>query len=262
MVVRRIGLVAVVVVGAAVALTSCVQLVHNGFDDQHTVTEQVTEVRLRTGAGNVVVRSREGAAATEIRRRVEHPRSVERPSGVSYRVEGSTLVLDGCGSHCTVDYEVTVPSTDVRITGESGSGDVRFEGVAAVEVETGSGNAVVRKVSGPVRIDSGSGDVEVADVTGDFTGRVRSGNATLSDMRGTVTVDSSSGDVDVRMAAATSVRVGTGSGNLQVHVPRARYRVEVDTGSGDQEVAVDDDPNAPVELVLHTGSGDVVVRAV
>ncbi|GAA1268557.1 DUF4097 family beta strand repeat-containing protein [Saccharothrix xinjiangensis] len=262
MVGKRFGLAAVAVVTAAVALTSCVRLVHHGFEDQHTVTQSITEVRLRNGSGEVVVRSGTGATSTDVRRRLQYPKNAERPSGASHRVEGTTLVLDGCGDRCTVDYEVVVPSADVRVVGENDSGDVRFEGVASVEVEVGSGNAEIRDVSGLIRIRNDSGDVSVVDVGGEFTGWVGSGNANLSDMRGEVTVDSNSGDVDVSMTAATSVHAVSGSGNVTVRVPRTPYRVDVDTGSGEQVVRVPNDPDAPVQLFLRASSGDVEVLAV
>ncbi|WP_197043194.1 DUF4097 family beta strand repeat-containing protein [Saccharothrix sp. NRRL B-16314] len=261
--VKRIALAAVVAVAAAVALTSCVQLVQSGFDDQHSVTGQVTEVRLQNGAGDVLVRSRAGGGGgdTEVRRHVRYPKDREKPEGVSHRTEGSTLVLDGCGHNCSVDYEVTVPSKDVRITGTNDSGDVRLEGVAEVEVEIGSGNATVRDVAGVVRVDIGSGDLDVAGVGGDSQTLIHSGNARLADMRGAVTVDSSSGDVEVHTAAAVSVRAESGSGNLTVKVPKGAYKVNVVADSGDQEVEITDDPSASVELVLRSGSGDVTLRA-
>jgi hypothetical protein len=259
-VVKRIALAAGVAVAAALALTSCVRLVQNGFDDKHAVSEQVTEVRLQNGSGNVIVRGREGATETEIRRHVEYPKDADKPGGVSHRMEGSTLVLDGCGNRCSVDYEVTVPSKDVRITGENSSGDVRLEGVASVEVGIGSGDATVRDVAGVVSVDNGSGDLEVAGVGGDFTGKVGSGNTRLSDMRGQVTIDSSSGDVTVRLASVASVRVDAGSGNLTVEVPDGGYKIDVDAGSGNKDIKVKNDPNASAQLILRAGSGDVTVR--
>ncbi|PSL55173.1 putative adhesin [Saccharothrix carnea] len=258
--VKRIALVVGVAVAATLALTSCVRLVQHGFDDKHTVSDQVTEVRLQNGSGNVTVRGKEGATETEIRRRVEYPKDADKPTGVSHRLEGSTLVLDGCGSRCTVNYEVTVPSKDVRITGENSSGDVRLEGVAGVEIEVGSGDATVRDVSGVVRVDNGSGDLEVAGVGGDFTGDVGSGTTRLSDMRGAVTIDSNSGDVTVRLAAVTSVTADAGSGDLTVDVPEGAYKIDVEAGSGERDIKVENDPDAAAKLVLRAGSGDVTVR--
>ncbi|MFD1145827.1 DUF4097 family beta strand repeat-containing protein [Saccharothrix hoggarensis] len=259
---KRIALAAVVAVAAAVALTSCVRLVQQSFDDQHEVTGQVTEVRLANGAGDVVLRSRDGATRTEVKRRVRYAKDHDKPSGDSHRLDGSTLVLDGCGDRCSVDYEVVVPSTDVRVTGENGSGNVHLEDVASVEVEVGSGDTTVRRVSGVVRLVNNSGDIDVADVAGDFTGRIDSGNSHLSNMRGTVTVDNGSGDVHVRMGAALSVRAESGSGNVTVQVPRSgAYKVDVDAGSGEQAIDVPNDPNASAELLVRAGSGDVRIEA-
>ncbi|QFZ23799.1 DUF4097 family beta strand repeat-containing protein [Saccharothrix syringae] len=262
MVVKRIGLAAVVAVIAAVALTSCVRLVEHGFRDQHTVGDRITEVRVDNGSGDVTVRGRADgtATSTDVRRFVGYPKGGAKPEGLFHRVEGTTLVLGGCGNRCYVDYDVVLPSTDVRVTGGNGSGDVRFEAVAAVEVDLGSGDVALKQVSGPVRLDNDSGDLEAADVTGDLVARTGSGNISLSGMRGAVTLESRSGDVDVRMAAATSVRAETGSGNVTVHLQPASYRVDVGTGSGDQDVAVANDPDAASELFLRTSSGDVAVR--
>ncbi|MGM1058816.1 DUF4097 family beta strand repeat-containing protein [Saccharothrix sp. Mg75] len=259
-VVKRIAWFAVVAVAAVVPLTSCVRLVQEGFDDRHAVTGRVAEIRVQNGSGNVVVRSGTGATSTDVRRQVRYPKSSDRPSGESHRLEGDVLVLDGCGNPCSVDYEVVVPSADVRVTGEVGSGDVRLEGVASVEVVVDSGNAVLRDVSGAVRVENGSGDVEAASVGGAFSGRVDSGNARLSGMRGAVTVENGSGDVDVEMAVAAPVHASASSGNVLVRVPEGAYRVDAVADSGDRVVDVREDAGAAVELVLRSDSGNVAVR--
>ncbi|MFE2751034.1 DUF4097 family beta strand repeat-containing protein [Actinosynnema sp. NPDC059335] len=259
--VKRIAVGAGVAVAAVLVLTSCVRLVQNGFDDRHSLSDRVTEVRVQNGSGNVTVRGGDSGAGTDIRRRVEYPKGRDKPEGVSYRLEGTTLVLDGCGSRCSVDYDVTLPSADVRITGENSSGDVHLERVASVDLHVGSGNATFRDVAGSVRVDNSSGDLDVVAVGGDFTGRVGSGNTRLSGMRGAVTVESSSGDVDLATDAVKSVRADAGSGNLTVVVPPGSYRVDAATGSGETAVSVADDPNGAAELYLRSGSGDVTVRA-
>ena len=259
--VKRIALTVGVAVAATLALTSCVRLVQNGFDDKHTVSDQVTEVRLQNGSGDVTVRSKDGVAETEVRRRVEYPKGSDKPGGVSHRMEGSTLVLDGCGSQCSVSYEVTVPSKDVKITGRNDSGDVRIERVASVDVKVGSGSTTVREVAGAVHVDNDSGDLDAAAVGGDFVGRVGSGSARLADMGGSVTIDADSGDVDVDIDTVSSVRADVGSGSLNVTVPQGAYKIDVDAGSGDKNIDVKNDPNGSAELLLRAGSGDVTVRA-
>ncbi|GAA1338262.1 DUF4097 family beta strand repeat-containing protein [Saccharothrix algeriensis] len=259
--VKRIALAAVVVVAAAGALSSCVRLVQHRFEDRHEVTGAVVAVRIQNGSGDVTLRSRDGGGgAVEVRRTVHHTRD-DRPDGVTHRLEGDTLVLDGCGDRCSVDYHVTVPSEDVKVVGHNDSGDVTVERVAAVEVSIGSGDAVVREIGGAVRLENGSGDVTASDVGGEFTGRIGSGNARLTRMSGPVLVDDSSGDIEVEMAAAQRVHAESGSGNVTVRVPRGSYRVRTDAGSGEEAVEVPHDPNATVELVLRSGSGDLALSA-
>ncbi|MBW4715603.1 DUF4097 family beta strand repeat-containing protein [Saccharothrix obliqua] len=259
---KRIALAAVAAVLATGSLSSCVSFVENTFNDRHEVTEKVSTVRIHNGAGDVRLRGSEGVTTTEVKRVVEYPKGTDEPRGVTHRVEGDTLVLDGCGRRCSVNYEVTVPTLGVKVVGDNGSGDVTLEGVASVEVEVGSGDLVVRNVSGPVSLDSGSGDVTVTDVGEGVTARLGSGGARLAKVRGPVRVDNSSGDVDVELAAVQSVRAETGSGNLTVRVPRGGYRVEVSSGSGDvRKSDLVSDPGASAELVLRSGSGDVALSS-
>ncbi|QQQ76313.1 DUF4097 family beta strand repeat protein [Saccharothrix sp. 6-C] len=259
--VKRIALTVGVAVAAALALTSCVRLVQNGFDDQHSVSERVTEVRLQNGSGDVTVRGQAGATATEVRRRVEYPKGSDKPGGVSHRVEGSVLVLDGCGSQCSVSYEVTLPTEDVKITGRNSSGDVVLERVASVDVEVGSGSTTVREVAGAVTVDNDSGDLDATTVGGDFIGRVGSGSTRLAAMGGSVTIDADSGDVDVAIASVRSVRADVGSGSLKVTVPQGAYKIDVDADSGEKSIDVENDPTGSAELYLRAGSGDVTVRS-
>ncbi|WP_433266570.1 DUF4097 family beta strand repeat-containing protein [Actinosynnema sp. CS-041913] len=261
-VVKRIALAAVAAVAVAGALSSCVRLVQNSFNDRHEVTETVSTVRLQNGSGNVVLRSRDGASGTEVKRNVEYPKDADKPTGVTHRVEGDTLVLDGCGSRCSVNYEVTVPTKDVKVLGDNSSGDVTLDGVASVEISVGSGNATVRNVAGVVRVDNSSGDVTASDIGGEFNGKVGSGDIRLSKMRGAVLVDNNSGNIDVEMGVVQSVRAEAGSGNVNVRVPKGAYRVEVEAGSGDKTIDVKSDPGASVELILRSNSGDLTLRAV
>ncbi|WP_170211553.1 DUF4097 family beta strand repeat-containing protein [Saccharothrix australiensis] len=262
-VVKRFALAALAVVAVAGSMSSCVRLVRESFDDRHEVTEPVSAVRIQNGAGNVVLRSRDGGVGgIEIRRTVQYSKNTDKPSGDTHRVEGATLVLDGCRGNCSVDYEVSVPSKDVKVVGGNGSGDVTVEGVASVEINLGSGDATIRDVTGVVRVDNGSGEVHASDIGGEFNGKVGSGDARLVRMNGPVLVDNNSGSVVVEMSAPQPVRAESGSGNVEVRVPKGgSYKVDADTGSGDRKIEVQDEPGASVELYLRSGSGDLTLRA-
>lgn len=258
---KRIAMSAVAAVAVAVSLTSCVRLVQNEAGDDYTINDKVGTVRVQNGAGNVTVRYAEGTSATRVHRVLEYRKGTDKPGGTTHRMEGDTLVLDGCGSNCSANYEVVLPDGGAKVVGDNGSGDVRVEGVAGVELTTGSGNTTLRDVAGVVRLENDSGDVEVSDVGGDFTGRMGSGSIRLSGMRGAVVLENKSGDTEVDMAEVRSVRAEGGSGDLTVRVPKGAYRVEADAGSGDKNIGVTNDPNATVELVLRTKSGTLTVQA-
>jgi hypothetical protein len=269
---------ALVVAGAVtLSLSSCVQFVEHSFSDDHTVDSGVSSVRMQNGSGDVKVRYREGGATT-IHRVVVHRRD-EKPSGDTHRVEGDVLVLGGCGDNCSVNYEVWVPSANVRVLGEVGSGDVEVAGVASVEVNAGSGNVVVRDIAGPVRVETGSGDVRINDVAGDVTSKAGSGGIRLDGVKGSVVVDSGSGDIDgkrmsggvtadtgsggvrLELVSPQSVRAHSGSGDVTVRVPAGPYRVDAVAGHGTRDVGVTDDSKAEHELWVRADTGDVSVRA-
>ncbi|MEU5690745.1 DUF4097 family beta strand repeat-containing protein [Actinosynnema sp. NPDC020468] len=259
-VVNRVALWLVAGVAVAGSLTSCVRLVQQTARDESTVTDRITTIRVQNDSGEVTIRSADGVKDTVVRRVINYPKNADKPTDPTTRVEGSTLVLDGCDNQCSVSYDVTVPSADTKVTGDSSSGDVRVEGVASVELSISSGTATLRKVSGPVHLDAKSGDVVASDVSGAFTALVGSGTTTLTDMKGPVTVDGRSGDISVTMATAQNVKADASSGDVNVTVPQGKYHVRTDAGSGDNRVSVADDPNGTAEIVLDTKSGNVVLR--
>ncbi|WP_199440470.1 DUF4097 family beta strand repeat-containing protein [Umezawaea beigongshangensis] len=275
---RRV-LSSLVVAGvAAGSLTACVEFKQESFTEERTVDVPVTAVRLQNGSGDVrIVRSAD-APATTVTRTVTHPPRDDRPSGDSHRVEGGTLVLDGCGDRCSVDYRVVVPGEGVRAYGQVDSGDVVLEGLGDVELDAGSGDVRVGDISGRVYVDSGSGVVAGRDVAGDFVAEVGSGDVDVAEvggntvltvssgtvrarrMGGEVQVDAGSGDVELELLTARSVRAHADSGNLRVRVPAGAYRVSADADSGNADAsAVRNSADAEHELRLRTGSGDIVV---
>ncbi|MBM7861476.1 DUF4097 family beta strand repeat-containing protein [Lentzea nigeriaca] len=293
----RTALVALLV-GAV--LTACgIRIVKYEFTDDNVVAEKFTSVRVRTGSGIVAIRYVPGLSETKIHRKVEHNKD-NRPTGVSHRIEGSSLVLDDCGRDCEVNYDVQVPSADIAVQGDVGSGDVTLEGLTSVDYRTGSGRIVVQNIAGNVQVTSGSGDIDVRDIAGDvkavtssgkfeaakvrgsLTADLGSGNITLDQLSGKtlvntgsgnitgtaidndVTADADSGNVELNFVSARTARVVSGSGNITVRVPVSAgpYKVTAESGSGDRKIDVPTDPAAKHELKLNADSGNVKVLAV
>jgi hypothetical protein len=261
-------------------LSACgIRVVEYEFQDDHVVSENFTSVRARTGSGNVTIRFQPGLSETKIHRKVEHARD-NKPSGVSHRVEGSSLVLDTCGNNCEVDYTIAVPSAAITLVGDVGSGNLEAEGLASVDYLTGSGEVVVRDITGDVKVKTGSGDFQAIRVGGTVTADLGSGRIDLNSVKGKTLVTTSSGDIDgtalesevtanadsgrveLNLTAAKSVVVDTGSGDVTVRLPGGPYKVSGTSGSGERSINVPTDPAAALQLTVNTGSGDVRVTTV
>jgi hypothetical protein len=291
----RTALVAVLM-GAL--LSGCgIRIMKYEFADDHTVANGYTSVRVRAGSGNVAIRHVQGINETKIHRVVKHAKD-NKPTSVSHRVEGDTLVLDDCGDNCSIDYQVQVPSADITVQGDVGSGDAAIEGLKSVDYKTGSGKIEVQDIAGNVQAVSGSGDIYVRDIVGEVkshtgsgkfeafrvkgsvTADLGSGNITLDQLSGKVlvttgsgnidgrsidndvTADASSGNVELTFVTPRTARVNSGSGNITVRVPGGPYKVTGESGSGDRRISVPTDPAARFELKLDADSGNVKVLAV
>ncbi len=132
-----------------------------------------------------------------------------------------------------LDIEVVVP-LDSDLIARSGSASITASGrLMTTRVKSGSG-AVVLDQARTVVVDTGSGDISVAEVDGDVRVRTGSGAVDLGRVAGAASVSTGSGDVCLGQVLGTAV---------------------VKTGSGDLEVG-----ESTADLTSKTGSGDVVVR--
>lgn len=253
-------------------LTACTWGGRNTATDDNTIDQSFSSVRIANDSGSVKIRT---GSPAKVHRTIRY--DAKQP-GSTYRVENNTLVIDACRErNCSIDYELTVPAS-TRVDGAIDSGSVEIDGVAAVNLKIDSGRTAVHRVPGKVNLDASSGSVEVTDVGDAVVVRSESGRVRLQDVRAAVTVHAQSGSVEARgiggaadisadsgqvtvsMASAQSVRVQADSGNVNVTVPKAEYRVRAQTDSGRVNNAVGDQPSATHQLDLHTDSGQITVN--
>ena len=194
----------------------------------YEVTEKVSELRVRSGSGEIVVSEtdRSGIRVTE----TMHWRGDDKPKA-THPVAAETVTLSyDCPTRvgwnsCSVDYKVEVPKT------------------MKVDVETGSGTITLRALTGQLTANTGSGDIEA--------GNLGSKKAFAETGSGNVTLKFTTAPEDVELE--------TGSGDAAVTVPDGSYAVSTETGSGEEKVEVTSEKSAPNKLVLTTGSGDASV---
>lgn len=261
--------------GAMLALGACGVIEEHRFEQGAVISEAIQQVRLEGGSGRVSIHTGSGSTAS-IEQTIQY--RGDRPAVATHQLAAGTLVLDtDCGRHCSADYRVTVPR-GVMVTGRLGSGDIDLAGVASVDVESGSGTISVADVSGNVTAQTGSGDITARGIGGNVQVHTGSGVITASDVAGTTTAGATSGDVNARgvtgsvdaetgsgtikvaLVAPASIKANAVSGDVTLTVPEGAYRVVATTGSGDQHIDVPSDPSALNMLEAHTGSGEITIR--
>ncbi|MDR7302095.1 DUF4097 family beta strand repeat-containing protein [Haloactinomyces albus] len=250
--------------GVLLILAGISVLTWGGSDSAEVRTTALGDIRgieIDSGSGSVDVRYEPGAEAVVQQR--EHRwwggwwADDSKPN---HSVADGELLLDThCGWNCTVDYVVTLPKR-VPVTGELGSGSLGIAGMSSVDVEVGAGSVLVREVSGPVTAHTGSGGIELVDIAGNIEADTGSGSIEGRDLRGgDITAHTSSGGVTLDLLSLRSVDVDSGSGRIELTVPRGPYRVDAETGSGSKEIDVGRAPAAERSLTLSTGSGGIHV---
>lgn len=124
-----------------------------------------------------------------------------------------------------------------------------------MEVYLAVGQAEARGVRGDLRVDTGSGSVNVSDITGALVVDTGSGSVDVRDVRGDVLVDTGSGRIDAARIVGDDVELDAGSGRIVVDGVEAR-RLRVDTGSGGIRVTGVRSPDVEID----TGSGSIEVE--
>lgn len=151
-----------------------------------------------------------------------------------------------------MQLRASVPD-DVLVQLVVGSGDASVEGARAASADTGSGDVRVARIRGEFTAKVGSGDISAEDIGALHLLSVGSGDVTAKDIRGATRVGSiGSGDLEIRKTGGP-VEIGSvGSGDVELTDIGGGITVD-SIGSGD----IDAD-GVRGDLVVHSvGSGDV-----
>lgn len=263
-------LVPAVLSGSACDLAISANGVEGAFERQLTVSGPL-ELEVGSGSGDIIVRTGP-AGAIQIKGRVrassgpwasfggqsasERVRQIEKDppiEQVGNRVQvGPKRWSDGWNG-ISISYEITVPA-DTRLSARSGSGDLEVADMTGpVETSTGSGDIRVGRIAEAVRARSGSGEIEV-DGAASVEASTGSGNVRAGAIRGDLEARSGSGDITVGQKGKGRVDVSTGSGDVEV--TGATGPVHVRAASGD--ILVEGTPASNWEV--SASSGDVRLR--
>ncbi|MFJ6379346.1 DUF4097 family beta strand repeat-containing protein [Kitasatospora sp. NPDC092039] len=229
-----------VVLAAAVGgLSACGLAPDNTFDDDATVGDRITAVKLDTTSGGVTLRGKEGLDRISVHRSVSYKN--DKP-GATSRVENGVLVLGGCGQYCSVTYTVEVPA-GLPVTGQTSSGSVSLSQVGSVQVSTHSGG---------VNLDGVNGSAEVKTTNGAISGRGLNGDR--------IRAETHNGAINITSTKPQDVSASTSNGAITLVVPAAKYKVSAKTGNGHKDIGVSDDPSGQYQLTLSTSNGRISVK--
>lgn len=182
---------------------------------------------------------------------------VRCPRGSDLGLRTSSADLDATGALGAVDVKTA-------------SGDLSFEDVASLHVDTASGDMRVRDVEGSLNVRTASGDVSVRRCGGPLSANLVSGDLSVAEAAAGLAVSTVSGDVHIHAAGGGGMRIQAVSGDVHLAIkPGERLYIDASSVSGtmSSELGLEDAPSTdsvtPVlELRVRTVSGDVqIVRA-
>ncbi|ANO50292.1 DUF4097 family beta strand repeat-containing protein [Woeseia oceani] len=119
------------------------------------------------------------------------------------------------GASPHVHLDVQVPSS-MALRLDDGSGPLEVRGTtAAITVEDGSGSISLRDTGGPVSIDDGSGSIELQNIAGDVHIVDGSGGIRVRGVQGSVSIEDGSGGIDVHKVSHNLTILNDGSGGIR-----------------------------------------------
>ncbi len=203
---------------------------HEEVRDLSLDADGIGELDIRAGAGsldvtgvagqdNILVKATivvddadEDEAARIIAKRMEL--SLEERDGKAILKSDFDGGFMGAGTNARIDLEVTVPAgLPLKIDDGSGSIDVR-DVASDVRIDDGSGSIDVENVAN-LKIDDGSGSIDVERVAGDVYVEDGSGSISVRHVSGSVTIDDGSGSIKVSDVEEDLIIVDDGSGGLK-----------------------------------------------
>ena len=151
-----------------------------------------------------------------------------------------------------IRLNVSVP-LESMVTARLGSADLRTDGrLGGVDVDSGSGDVWIAEASGDVKAESGSGDLRLGRIGGTVKLHTGSGDVVVEDVSGALAVEAASGDVTIGVARGT-VRIHTASGDVRLDTARGT-EVDIDAASGDVSAGVPAGTSVWLDLASMSGS--------
>ena len=199
----------------------------------------IDKLEIESGAGFLKVRGVEALNSIEVKAEIyvrgiadkRMKEFIEDHVKLTLEKRGSSALLvsridDGPFSFfrdAWIDLTVNVPKKmDMRI--DDGSGPIDVESIIGnLSIDDGSGGMRVENIQGDLEIEDGSGEIEIRDITGNVTIHDGSGGIDVVNVGGSLTVSDGSGGIDIDRVEKDLILKETGSGG--VHYTNIKGRV-------------------------------------
>lgn len=167
------------------------------------------------------------------------------------------ISIAASAGYMNVDYNITAPSTAL-VQVEVDSGSIAVDGVSGVTIDTGGGNLDIADVHGPVNVHTENGDITARALTGSMEMEVGNGGSIrVNNVNGTLTAVSHNGDVVVRGAVlngSSILETNYGSVSFEGSIdPQGTYTMKTINGN----VALTLPGNTAFQLAASVGSGSI-----
>lgn len=213
----------------------------------------ITNIRLSTASGDITIKK---SSSNETKVNVRYTYD-EDDFQIIMEDEDGRLVLEEKfehGSHSgSSNWTLEVPE-NMTMRLNTGSGDVRIDQLTAkIKSNTGSGNIELMGVKGVLDFNTGSGDAELENIDGELNLNTGSGDISLRDSKGTYDLNAGSGDIRFEKVNG-NFQVNTGSGDIKANSVTIAGSSKFNTGSGNAMVSLAGDLKSHISI--NSGSGD------
>ena len=276
------------VVAAILAVPSLLIGAEGSFDRTLNVSGPV-DLEVSTGSGHIRVRTGDSGtvqvhAVIKARDHWGEPSAEEKVHAIEanppIEQDGNSIRVghihdSALSRNVSIDFDLVVPA-ETRLRADSGSGDATVEGVQGpLKVETGAGRIDATRIGGEVHASTGSGDIRLDAIQGSVTANTGSGSIRATGVAGEFSGETGSGDIHLEQSAAGLVKASTGSGRIELAGVNGPLRAgtgsgditaqgelggdwRLETGSG--AVTINLPENASFDLYAHTDSGRISTK--
>lgn len=220
-----------------------------------------------TGRADTTVVTAEGTACASTDSRLEdlqifHERRGEVLHLWTDRSQEPQIRIGWVDESGRLDLTVKLPS-NLPIDIDDGSGEAVIKSVATLRLEDGSGELDLADLRGDVTIEDGSGSLTLVGADGDVTIEDGSGEVAITGVKGDVSVEDGSGDVTIRQVGGAVTITEDGSGEIAITGAGRGVHIRND-GSGSivlrditGDVRVDEDGSGTIETSGVTGKVEI-----